>query len=108
MSHKRVTLVAALALGLAASVAGAQPQPPTTPPRLAALPADTAAHIKAGMALTGGAVPKSAVGEFFNTARFANYVPGHLLPQPDHPMGARQVAVLVRLTMCRMARPSCR
>jgi len=91
MSHKRVTLVAALALGLAASVAGAQPQPPTTPPRLAALPADTAAHIKAGMALTGGAVPKSAVGEFFNTARFANYVPGHLLPQPDHPMGAREL-----------------
>ena len=43
------------------------------------------------LALTGGPVPESAVGEFFNTARFANYVDPKLLPQADHPMGARDL-----------------
>jgi metallo-beta-lactamase class B len=91
MTKRLATLLAACALCLPASLVGAQPSPPTTPPKLAALPADTAAHIKAGFALTGGPVPRSAVGEFFNTARFANYVPGHLLPPPDHPMGAHEL-----------------
>jgi metallo-beta-lactamase class B len=64
--------------------------------KLTALPPDVQQHIAAGRALTGGPVPKSAVGEFFNTARFANYVDPKLLPPPDHPMGAHELLAPTR------------
>ena len=93
MSTLRAILPGAFALcvvtSLAASLAGAQEQPKAY--KLTALPAEVQQHIAAGRALTGGPVPESAVGEFFNTARFANYVDPKLLPQADHPMGARDL-----------------
>jgi metallo-beta-lactamase class B len=81
-------LCLSVALCMAAGLAAAQQQ---TPKRfkLPALPAETLKNIRAGEALTGGPVPKSAVGEFFNTSRNAGYVDPSLLPQADHPMGAR-------------------
>src|SRR3954468_11346692 len=86
---RRETVLAVIALCLTAALAGAQEQPKS--PKLPGLPPDVQQHIAAGQALTGGPVPKSAVGEFFNTARFANYVDSKLLPQADHPMGARDL-----------------
>src|SRR5262245_34024561 len=87
--HKR-SLCLSFALCLVTGIAAAQQPAPKTF-KLPALPAETQQHIRAGEALTGGPVPKSAVGEFFNTSRNAGYVDPKLLPQPDHPMGAREL-----------------
>jgi len=85
MTRNRATFPLVSLLCLAAWQGIAQNEPY----KLAAMPADVQQHIAAGRALTGGAVPKSAVGEFFNTARNAHYVDPKLLPQADHPMGDR-------------------
>jgi len=83
-------LLLPLALAMSAGLCAAQPVAPKSF-KLPGLPAETQKHIRAGEALTGGPVPKSAVGEFFNTARMVGYVDPKLLPQADHPMGARQL-----------------
>jgi len=91
IEHSRIHgLYLALALCLAGGFAVAQQEAPKTF-KLPGLPAETQRHIRAGEALTGGPVPKSAVGEFFNTSRNAGYVDPKLLPQADHPMGARDL-----------------
>lgn len=93
MTKRLATLLAAGALCLATTLAVAQ-APKTF--KLPALPPETEAHIKAGMALTGGPVPRSAVGEFFNTARMVGYVDPRLLPPSDHPMGAHELLTPTR------------
>jgi hypothetical protein len=88
MTCYRPPLLAALALCLTASFGAAHDKKSY---KLTALSLEVQQHIEAGKALTGGPVPKSAVGEFFNTARFANYIDPKFLPPPDHPMGAHEI-----------------
>ena len=87
----RYAICAIAMLGLGGPTPSVAQSSSPAAPALTAMPPDAEKHIDAGRALIAQGAPKSAVGEFFNTSRNANFVTPSLLPQPDHPLGTHDL-----------------
>src|SRR6476659_9870825 len=87
----RYAICAIAVLGLGGATPLVAQSSSSAAPALTAMPPDVEKHIDAGRALIAQGAPKSAVGEFFNTSRNANFVTSSLLPQPDHPLGTHDL-----------------